>query len=64
MAKIELNVLHRQCLSRRISSIDLMRSEVTAWEESRNNRNSVIDWQFSTEDARVKLRRYFSTFEV
>lgn len=64
MAEIELNVLHRQCLNRRISSIDLLRSEVAAWEESRNNKNAVIDWQFSTADARVKLKRLYPTYDA
>lgn len=64
MAEIELNVLHRQCLNRRISSIDLMRSEVTSWEKSRNNMNAVIDWQFSTADARVKLKRLYPTYDA
>lgn len=64
MAKIELNVLHRQCLNRRNSFIDLMRSEVAAWEESRNNKNAVIDWQFSTADARVKLKRLYLTYDT
>lgn len=64
MAEIELNVLHRQCLNRRISSIDLMRSEVAAWEQSRNNKNAAIDWQFSTADARVKLKRLYPTYDA
>jgi hypothetical protein len=64
MAEIELNVLHRQCRNRRISSIDLMRSEDSAWEESRNNKLAVIDWQFSTADARLKLKRLYPTYET
>jgi hypothetical protein len=64
MAEIELNVLHRQCLNRRISSLDLMRSEVSAWEESRNNKNAIIDWQFSTADARIKLKRLYPTYQT
>lgn len=41
-----------------------MRGEVSAWEESRNNKLAVIDWQFSTADARVKLKKLYSTYEV
>ncbi|MDO9540151.1 MAG: IS630 family transposase, partial [Methanocalculus sp.] len=41
----------------------IVQSEVQAWEESRNNKNSRINWQFTTEDARVKLSRLYPTFE-
>ena len=59
MAEIELSVLKGQCLERRIPSIEMIRHEVAAWENDRNNRDSTIDWQFSTEDARVKLKRLY-----
>ncbi len=62
IAEVELNVLHRQCLNRRISSIDLMHSEAAAWEQSRNYKNAAIDWQFSAADARVKLKRLYPTY--
>lgn len=55
IAEIELNVMTRQCLSRRISSIDVLRSELAAWEDERNNRKSKVNWQFTTKDARIKL---------
>ena len=55
IAEIELNVMTRQCLSRRIASIDLLRSELSAWESERNNRHAIVRWQFTTKDARVKL---------
>jgi hypothetical protein len=64
MAEIELNVLHRQCLNRRIDSIDLMRNEVAAWEASRNNKNAVMDLHFSIADARVKLKRLYPTYDA
>jgi len=64
MAEIELNVLIRQCLRRRINTIDCMRSEVEAWEGNRNNMNAKINWQFSTEDARIKLRRLYPTYDA
>lgn len=62
MAEIELSVLTRQCLNRRIEHIDVVRSEVKAWEEARNNKNACVNWQFTTEDARIKLSRLYQTF--
>jgi len=59
MAEIELNVLTTQCLDRRIPDIATMRNEVAAWERSRNNRPTPIDWRFTTDDARIKLRRLY-----
>jgi transposase len=59
MAEIELNVLMGQCLSRRIPEIDTIKTEVKAWQEARNNKNAKIKWQFTTEDARIKLRRLY-----
>lgn len=63
MAEIELNVLIRQCLDRRIDNIQEMRSQVAAWETQRNNTQSGIDWQFTTPDARIKLRRLYPTIQ-
>lgn len=59
VAEIELSVLKRQCLAGRIADIEKMRSEVSAWNVDRNNRQSDIDWQFRTKDARVKLKRLY-----
>jgi len=53
MAEIELNVLIKQCLNRRIDNIEEMRSEVAAWQQQRDNMNSKINWQFTCENARV-----------
>jgi len=64
IAEIELNVLTRQCLNRRIGCIETVISEVKAWEESRNNLDSTIKWQFTTGDARVKLHRLYPTIEA
>ena len=61
MAEIELNVLTRQCLDRRIDNLPEMQSEVAAWQTLRNNANSKIDWQFTTGDARIKLKRLYPT---
>lgn len=59
MAEIELNVLNGQCLNRRMDNIETVREEVGAWCESRNNRNAKIDWQFTTKDARIKLKTLY-----
>lgn len=61
MAEIELNVLINQCLNRRIDNLNEMRDEVAAWQNKRNNKNSKIDWQFTTHDARIKLKRLYPT---
>jgi hypothetical protein len=59
MAEIELSVLARQCLDRRIPDQDTLKREVAAWEERRNTQSRTIDWQFKTEDARIKLKRLY-----
>lgn len=64
MAEIELNVLGKQCLSRRMESIELMNDEVSAWQVQRNTFEAKIDWQFTTENARIKLKRLYPTFAV
>ena len=63
MAEIELNVLTGQCLNRRIDDIEIVRKEVTAWAKFRNNKNAKVNWQFTTDDARVKLSRLYPTLE-
>ena len=62
IAEIELNVMTRQCLSRRIASIDALRSELSAWEDERNNGKSKVNWQFTTKDARIKLVSLYPDF--
>lgn len=59
MAEIELSVLKGQCLNRRIPDIATMQSEVAAWERDRNNSAKKIVWQFTTPDARIKLKRLY-----
>jgi hypothetical protein len=59
MAEIELSVLARQCLDRRIESREELEAEVAAWEEERNERMVEVKWQFTTADARIKLRRLY-----
>jgi hypothetical protein len=63
MAEIELNVLMGQCLNRRIDNIDKVKQEVNAWQTDRNNKISKIIWQFTSADARVKLRRLYPIFD-
>jgi hypothetical protein len=55
MAEIELNVMTRQCLARRIEDIRILRKELSAWEKERNKEGSKIRWHFQTRDAREKL---------
>ena len=64
MAEIELNVLMGQCLNRRIDKIEIMQKEVSAWETHRNNKNAVINWQFTTHDARIKLIKLYPSIHV
>jgi len=59
MAEIEIGVLSRQCLSQYIPEKDLMRTEVAAWEKERNQANATVDWQFTTADARIKLKKLY-----
>lgn len=61
MAEIELNVLIAQCLSGRMDSLAQATAQVAAWQAYRDNHNARIDWQFTIEDARVKLRRLYPT---
>jgi hypothetical protein len=59
IAEIELSVLGRQCLNRRIADRALLRTEVAAWEQRRNAAGSTVDWRFTTTDARIKLKRLY-----
>jgi hypothetical protein len=62
MAEIELGVLSRQCLSKRIATIEELRREVKAWEFDRNNRCASVNWRFTAEDARIKLKWLYPKF--
>ena len=59
IAEIELSILSRQCLNRRIADIETLRREVGAYNLDRNQVTTIIDWQFRTADARIKLRRLY-----
>jgi hypothetical protein len=63
IAEIELNVLMGQCLNRRIDDIKIVRKEVRAWQEFINNKNATVNWEFTAEDARIKLSRLYPTLE-
>ena len=63
MAEIELHILNSQCLKRHIATIEEMKQEIAAWQEHRNNKNRKINWQFSTADARIKLKRLYPAFD-
>ena len=52
-------MLSRQCLDRRISNAEILRSETRAWQQERNAANRTLDWQFTTTDARIKLKRLY-----
>ncbi|MEM7033803.1 MAG: IS630 family transposase [Chloroflexota bacterium] len=59
MAEIELSILTNQCLDRRIASKSLLQSEIQAWVQARNSAHSTINWQFTTQDARIKLKKLY-----
>lgn len=63
MAELELSVLQRQCLRQRLADCEAMEREVIAWTHRRNDATKRIDWQFTTDDARIKLRRLYPAFE-
>ena len=63
IAEIELNVIMGQCLKRRISDIATVKNEAQAWQDFRNNRKVKVNWQFRTEDARIKLLRLYPTID-
>ena len=59
IAEIEFSLLSRQCLDRRLGSQEELRREIEAWQRQRNRRHGTVDWQFTTQDARIKLRRLY-----
>jgi len=63
VAEIELSVLARQCLDRRLASAEALRREVGAWEEERNERAVAVRWRFTTADARIKLHRLYPSLQ-
>lgn len=63
IAECELSVLSRQCLQRRMPDMVFLSNEVAAWSRKRNRANITIDWQFTTDDARIKLKRLYPIFK-
>lgn len=59
MVELEFSVLSRQCLNRRIPDFKTMQQEVEAWEQQRNQQRATVNWRFTTDDARVKLKRLY-----
>ncbi len=64
MAEIELSVLARQCTNQRIASEQILIKKVAAWAQQRNALDSTIDWQFTTDDARIKLKHLYPTISA
>ena len=63
MAEIEIGVLARQCLDRRIANQDILRGEVNAWQNQRNRDVIRVDWRFTTEDERIKLKSIYPSIQ-
>lgn len=61
MAEIELSVLGRQCLDRRLPDTHTLTQEAAAWEQARNQAARTVDWRFTTQDARIKLKKLYPT---
>lgn len=64
IAEIELSVLSRQCLDRRIATMEEMQTQVTAWSTKRNATQKGVDWQFTVDDARIKLKHLYPVVKV
>jgi hypothetical protein len=64
MAEIELGILARQCLSRRIDTMKKLKEEVAAWQMTRNTTEAKVNWRFTTENARIKLKKLYPSIEA
>ena len=64
MAEIELSVFTRQCLDRRMPDLPTLRSEARAWYRNRNGAGKYVNWQFTTTDARIKLKRLYPVIHI
>jgi len=64
MAEIELGILGRQCLDRRIDNAKALTREVAAWEAQRNAAKAKVDWRFTTDDSRIRLKKLYPSFDV
>ena len=63
MAEIEIGVMARQCLDCRIPDQNTLRSEVDAWQDRRNREAIGVNWRFTTEDARIKLKSFYPSIQ-
>ena len=63
MAEIELSVLERQCLDRRLGTFEALSTAATTWAEERNQRSRIVDWRFTTDDARIKLKQLYPSLQ-
>ena len=63
MAEIEISALTGQCLNRRIPDREFLRREVEAWQEARNRESVRVDWRFTTDDARIKLKSLYPSVQ-
>ena len=59
IAEIELSAMTMQCLQRRLASIEILQTQISAWETERNSKEKTVDWQFTTENARIKLKSLY-----
>jgi hypothetical protein len=64
MAEIELSVVNRQCLNRRLPDQDTLKLEIAAWEKERNQKSRSVDWRFTSADARIKLKRLYPSIQT
>ena len=58
MAEIELHTLNRKCLNRKIGHIEALKQEVRFWQQNKKNKNAKIDWQFTNDNVKIKLKNY------
>src|SRR5688572_2027411 len=63
IAEIELSVLSRQCLDRRVPHFATLAAEIAAWQDRRNATGGTVDWRFTTEDARIQLKRLYPSLQ-
>jgi len=64
IAEIELGVLSRQCLDRRMDRIETVQADCSAWDQQRNGQQKGVDWRFTTADARIKLKRLYPQIQL
>jgi len=64
VAEIELSALTRQCLDRRIPDSEILRQETQVWHQQRNDDQKGVNWQFTTADARIRLKRLYPQIQT